>query len=101
VSGGMIIRRAVFRGRVQGVGFRDFVERQAERIGVEGWVRNRRDESVEAIFAGPSDEVAAMVAACRRGPRSAHVETVDVSDANESELSLRPAGVDFVTLPTV
>jgi acylphosphatase len=100
VSGGLIIRRAVFRGRVQGVGFRDFVERQAERIGVEGWVRNRRDGSVEAVLAGPSEQVEAMISACRRGPRSAHVETVDVSDANESELALRPAGVEFVTLPT-
>ena len=101
MSGGNIIRRAVFHGRVQGVGFRDFVERQAERIGVEGWVRNRRDGTVEAVIAGPSELVEAMISACRRGPRSASVESIDVVEANEAELTLRPAGSEFVTLPTV
>jgi acylphosphatase len=101
MSAGNIIRRAVFHGRVQGVGFRDFVERQAERIGVEGWVRNRRDGTVEAVFAGPTELVEAMVSACRRGPRSASVESIDITEANESELALRPAGNDFATLPTI
>jgi acylphosphatase len=96
-----VIQRAVFRGRVQGVGFRDFVERQAERLGVGGWVRNRRDGSVEAVFAGPPDQVETVIAACRRGPRSAAVESVDVTAASETELALGPAGAEFVTLPTL
>ena len=96
-----IIHRAIFRGRVQGVGFRDFVKRQAERNGVEGWVRNRRDGMVEAVFAGLEAQVQATVEACRRGPRSARVEAVEVTPASEADLALRPAGVTFVTLPTI
>jgi acylphosphatase len=96
-----VIQRVVFRGRVQGVGFRDFVERQAEHNAIGGWVRNRRDGSVEAVFSGPPDRAAAMIAACRRGPRSAAVESVDVTAAGEAELALCPAGTEFVMLPTV
>ena len=57
------------RGRVQGVGFRAWTELTALERGLEGWVRNRRDGSVEALFVGSADAVAAMVAACRHGPR--------------------------------
>lgn len=96
-----VTQRAIFRGRVQGVGFRDFVERQAGRNGVAGWVRNRRDGTVEAVFAGPQAQVQATVEACRRGPRSAHVEAVEVTPASEADLALRPAGVTFVTLSTI
>lgn len=96
-----VTQRAVFRGRVQGVGFRDFVERQAERTGVSGWVRNRRDGTVEAVFAGSPEQVQATIEACRRGPRSANVEGVDVTAASDSDLALRPAGVAFTTLPTM
>jgi len=67
-------------GRVQGVGYRAFVERMAERLGLDGWVRNRRDGSVEAEFAGETTAVAAMLAACRNGPRLAQVAEVAVSD---------------------
>ena len=56
------------RGRVQGVGYRAWVEYQASASGLEGWVRNRRDGSVEALFAGPARAVAEMVAHCRHGP---------------------------------
>lgn len=65
------IHRVTIRGRVQGVGYRAFVEDQAVACGLEGWVRNRRDGSVEALFAGPAGVVAQMIALCRRGPPSA------------------------------
>lgn len=65
-------------GRVQGVGYRAFVEREAVALGLSGWVRNRRDGSVEALFSGPAEDVEAMLAACRRGPRGAVVEAVDI-----------------------
>ncbi len=95
-----IVRRVVFRGRVQGVGFRNFVERQAERLAVEGWVRNCSDGSVEAVFAGSGEQVAAAVALCRDGPRMARVDGVDVSEAGPDALALRPAGLHFATLAT-
>ena len=59
---------------VQGVGYRAFVDHEARGRDLEGWVRNRRDGSVEALFAGPAEVVAAMIVACRRGPSSARVE---------------------------
>jgi acylphosphatase len=65
--------RATITGRVQGVGFRAFVEREARRRGLSGWVRNRQDGAVEAVFSGPGETVDAMIAACRVGPRSAVV----------------------------
>jgi acylphosphatase len=64
MSGAIV--RVTIRGRVQGVGYRYWLEQQAR--GLEGWVRNRRDGSVEALFAGPADAVSAMIASCRRGP---------------------------------
>lgn len=68
----------VISGFVQGVGFRLAVERAATSRGVSGWVRNRADGAVEAVFEGESDDVEALVALCRRGPRGADVERVDV-----------------------
>jgi acylphosphatase len=65
-------------GRVQGVGYRAFVEREAVARDLGGWVRNRRDGAVEAVFAGEADIVEAMLAACRAGPRHALVESVDI-----------------------
>ncbi len=56
-----IIRQVIVRGRVQGVGYRAWVEHRARAHDLEGWVRNLRDGSVEALFAGPADVVAAMV----------------------------------------
>jgi acylphosphatase len=95
------IRHVIFRGRVQGVGFRDFIERAAARQGVEGWVRNRRDGTVEALIAGTLEQIEQVIALGRRGPRAANVEAVDVREGGASELALRPAGAPFVTLPTV
>ena len=65
-------------GRVQGVGFRAWTVWEAEERGLQGWVRNRRDGSVEAVFAGPSAEVEDMLAACRQGPSLARVLDLQV-----------------------
>lgn len=96
-----MIRHVVVRGRVQGVGYRAFVEDEAERRDLEGWVRNRRDGTVEAVFSGPDEAVAAMLDACRHGPRHATVEAVDVEDAGDDLLALRTRGARFSVLPTV
>ena len=71
-------RHVVVYGFVQGVGFRFGVERAANARGVSGWVRNRPDGAVEAVFEGEPDDVEALVAFCRQGPRGAAVERVDV-----------------------
>jgi len=70
--------RVRISGRVQGVSFRVWTERQAIQLGLSGWVRNAEDGSVEAVFSGPGAAVDAMLAACRRGPRLARVESVEV-----------------------
>ena len=95
------IRRLLVRGRVQGVGYRAWVEHQARGLGLQGWVRNRRDGSVEALFAGAEDVVTDLVAACRRGPVSARVEDVVEEAASADMLGLRRAGEAFSVLPTI
>jgi acylphosphatase len=65
-------------GFVQGVGFRFAIQRAASSRGVSGWVRNRSDAAVEAVFEGAGEDVEALVDFCRRGPRGADVERVDV-----------------------
>ncbi len=95
------IRRMEIRGRVQGVGYRAWVEHQAKRHAVEGWVRNRRDGSVEALFCGPEDVVAALVTSCRRGPSSARVGDVIEEAAGADMLGLRYPGERFSVLSTV
>jgi acylphosphatase len=69
----------VVHGRVQGVFFRDTTRRTAERHGVAGWVRNRPDGAVEAVFEGDAAAVERLVAFCHEGPRGAHVARVDVA----------------------
>ena len=95
------IRHVTVSGRVQGVGYRYFVEQAARSHGLEGWVRNRRDGSVEAVFSGPAEAVAAVIAACRRGPSSARVDALRDEAANPDMLKLREAGERFSVLPTV
>lgn len=73
-------RRVIVSGRVQGVFFRDSARREAERRGVRGWVRNRADGTVEAVFEGEQRDVEALVAWCRTGPDRARVEHVEVLD---------------------
>ena len=81
----------IVRGRVQGVGFRAFVEHRALSCGVEGWVRNRRDGTVEA-----------MIAACKAGPRGSRVDDIEQRDAVEDDLlALRRQAEIFSCLPTV
>jgi acylphosphatase len=94
------IRHVTVRGRVQGVGYRAWVEHQAIAHDLEGWVRNRRDGTVEAVIAGPAAEVAAMIEALRRGPPSAHVQSLEARAADAAELALREAGEAFSQLPT-
>ena len=76
----MTRRRVIVRGRVQGVFFRDTVRRAAREEGVAGWIRNRSDGSVEAVFEGDADSVARLVDLCRSGPPGARVEGVEVFD---------------------
>jgi acylphosphatase len=95
------IRRVVVRGRVQGVGFRAWAEHEARRRALEGWARNRRDGSVEAVFAGSPEAVASMVEACRRGPSLSRVDAVEEHEAYLNDLGQRAAGEAFSLLPTV
>jgi acylphosphatase len=69
--------RAEIRGRVQGVGYRAWTAERARALGLAGWVRNRADGSVEAVFAGPADAVERMLADCRSGPPAARVDAVE------------------------
>jgi len=94
-------RRLVVRGLVQGVGYRAFVEEEAEALGLDGWVRNRRDGTVEAVVAGSVDTVEAIIAACRKGPFAARVDDVAVSDADVAALNQRRPGERFSVLPTI
>ena len=96
-----VIRHMVVLGRVQGVGFRAFVEREALRRSLEGWVRNRRDGSVEAVFKGEAAAVAATIEACRRGPLGARVDVLHESEGTDEDRKLRAPGDVFSVLPTV
>lgn len=97
----IIARHIIARGRVQGVGYRAFVADEATGRGIAGWVRNRRDGTVEAVFSGPADTVQGMVGACRRGPWGAQVDGIDEREATAAELAQRRAGEDFSVLPTL
>jgi acylphosphatase len=74
-----VCRRLQIHGLVQGVGFRYATQREAIRLGLAGWVRNRRDGTVEAVVRGPEGAVQSMIAWAHRGPPSARVESVTVS----------------------
>jgi acylphosphatase len=95
-----VIRRLLIRGRVQGVGFRAWTEDTALINGIDGWVRNRADGAVEAVFAGSAEAVAAMIAACKQGPPSARVERIEESEAGAGDLAMRRRSEGFSTLPT-
>jgi acylphosphatase len=95
------IRQVMITGRVQGVGYRAWVEYEASGRDLEGWVRNRRDGSVEALFAGAEEIVSAMIESCRRGPSSARVEAVRDEAADADVLKLRRPGERFSVLPTI
>ena len=74
-------KRYLVRGRVQGVGFRWFVEREAHMLGIAGWVRNNHDGSVEVLAQGTRDQLSGLHSRLREGPRAARVDAVEVSDA--------------------
>jgi acylphosphatase len=76
-----LCRRYVVRGRVQGVGFRWFVEREAGTLGLAGWVRNNFDGSVEVLAMGTREQLSQLRARLRQGPRAARVDDVEESEA--------------------
>jgi acylphosphatase len=96
-----VIRHVIVRGKVQGVGYRAFVEDEAAIRELQGWVKNQRDGSVEAVFAGAAEEVELMIEACRRGPWSARVESVEQRDGTPEQLAHRHAGERFSVLATI
>jgi len=83
----VIRRRVVVHGYVQGVFFRDTVRRRAQQRGVSGWVANRPDGAVEAVFEGEPEAVERLVDFCREGPRGAQVDSVDVRDEDPEGLT--------------
>jgi acylphosphatase len=83
----VIRRRVVVQGRVQGVFFRDTARRRAQQRGVAGWITNRWDGAVEAVFEGEAEPVESMVRFMREGPRGAEVEDVEVSDEEPEGLA--------------
>ncbi len=89
-----VTRRLEIRGQVQGVWYRESMRREAERLGVTGWVRNRPDGSVEAVVHGSLAAVETITRWARRGPEQARVERVDASPAEGvfPSFEKRPAG---------
>ena len=87
--------RLHIQGRVQGVWYRGWVVAEAQELGLAGWVRNRRDGSVEALISGPEPAVRAMIERCRHGPPAARVERIIEGAASESP------GPGFRQLPTL
>jgi acylphosphatase len=90
-----VARRLSIAGRVQGVGYREAMVDAACAEGAVGWVRNRRDGTVEALVQGPPTAVDRVIAWCRQGPRLARVASVDALPAEPE-----PALVGFQRLPT-
>jgi acylphosphatase len=90
-----VTKRLVVRGRVQGVGFRYSMVQEARELGLRGWVRNRRDGTVEAVIHGARDVVQHLVEWAERGPDGAHVTGVEITDSDEQGLPV------FETRPTV
>ena len=91
----MNCKRLVISGRVQGVGYREWMVRKAQELGVSGWVRNRIDGSVEALVAGDSAAVEELLRLCRRGPRMAQVASI------EEELADPPESFGFRQRPSL
>ncbi|MBI3710095.1 MAG: acylphosphatase [Proteobacteria bacterium] len=88
-----VAARVMITGQVQGVWYRGWTIDNAQRRGLRGWVRNRRDGAVEALFIGPASAVEAMIAACRTGPTAARVAAVErfpAEDDGASGFTQRP-----------
>jgi acylphosphatase len=97
----MIVRHVIVRGAVQGVGYRAWTAHEALHRDLEGWVRNRRDGTVEAVFSGPEHKVADMLQACHGGPRSSRVDAVEVTEGGADLLAPRLPGERFSVLKSV
>ncbi len=95
----MLVIHLRIAGKVQGVGFRQWTAREARGRGLSGYVRNRHDGSVEALFSGDADAVSALAEACGRGPQASRVDRVDVRPAIEDDLAPH-RGSGFAVLPT-
>ncbi len=96
-----VIRHIIVRGKVQGVGYRAWLEGEAVVRNLAGWARNRRDGTVEAVLSGPEDAVTALLARCRHGPGMARVTSVDDEPAGADMLNSRAPGERFSVLPTL
>lgn len=96
-----VIRHIVVRGKVQGVGYRAWIEGEAVARGLAGWVRNRKDGTVEAVLSGSEDAVVALIAKCQHGPGMARVTTIDNELTGDDMLNLRVPGQRFSVLPTI
>jgi len=94
------IKRLTIRGVVQRIGFRVWTERKAVKLGLYGWIRNRRDDSVEVLVAGPGPAVAQLIEHCRSGPPLARVHSITIDEASELDLGNRRTGETFSLLPT-
>lgn len=86
--------KAIIQGRVQGVGYRDWASRQARAMGLNGYVRNRRDGSVELVVVGSIESIEHMLNLCRQGPRLAEVQDIEIADSSWT-------GTSFDVLPTL
>lgn len=91
--------RVLISGRVQGVGYRDWTVATAVSHGLTGWVRNRRNGQVEALFVGPDEAVGRMLEACRRGPGAARVDAVEILDLDLGDTT--PPTPGFRRLATI
>jgi acylphosphatase len=90
-----MVRRLIVHGQVQGVWYRGWTVDQARALGLDGWVRNRRDGTVEILVSGPDAAVAALVERCREGPPAARVDRIESEETDETV----PKG--FAQRPTV
>lgn len=95
------IARIIVEGRVQNVGYRVFVAREAGRLHLSGWVRNRSDGSVETVVAGPQSAVAEFLALAALGPATAHVEAARIEDTDARALIEGGGEHGFVAAPVV
>lgn len=95
-----VARHIIAKGRVQGVGYRNFVAEAAAAERLQGWVRNRMAGTVEAVLIGPAEAVDTVIEECRKGPRAARVDGIDQSEATPEQRALY-SGAGFEVLPTV
>jgi len=90
-----ITRRLLVKGKVQGVAYRISAQREAQRLGLRGWVRNRRDGDVEALVSGPAEAVFRLIEWCNDGPPAASVTRVEATEEN-----VIPRETTFEIVPT-